>query len=116
MDGETAMTGGARRSSPCQPGRTDGAPGRERRARAEQTPVRRPLLSLRLGPRGRRAIVIRIDGGERVMLAPVTAAAMLSGSILCAADVPPTIAGLPVAGYALLATAVWLLKRLIAAT
>jgi hypothetical protein len=40
---------------------------------------------------------------------------MLSGSILCAADVPPTIAGLSVAGYALLATAVWLLKRLVSA-
>jgi hypothetical protein len=80
-------------------------------------PVARPDVKLRFRDRdGRPGIVLRIDGGERVILAPVTAAAMLSGSILCAADVPPTIAGLSVAGYALLATAVWLLKRLVAAT
>ena len=51
-----------------------------------------------------------------MVLAPVTAAAMLSGSILCAADVPPTIAGGSVAGYALLAGAVWLLRRLLVTT
>jgi hypothetical protein len=78
--------------------------------------VRRPTVSLRFGDRdGRRAIVLHIDGGEPVILAPVTAAAMLSGSILCAADVPPTIAGLSVVGYGLLAVAVWLLKRLVVA-
>jgi hypothetical protein len=65
--------------------------------------------------RRRRAIVFRIDGGERLTLAPVTAAAMISGAILCAADVPPTIAGLPVAGYGLLTLAMWLLRRLVGA-
>jgi hypothetical protein len=60
--------------------------------------------------------VFRIDGGERVTPAPVTAAAMLSGSILCAADVPPTIADASVAGYGLLAVAVWLLRRLVCAS
>lgn len=72
----------------------------------------RPRLSLR---DGRRGIRFQVDGGARVVLAPVTAAAMLSGSILCAADVPPTIAGASVAGYGLLALSVWLLRRLIAA-
>lgn len=80
-------------------------------------PVPRPTVSFGFRDRdGRPAIVLQIDGSEPVILAPVTAAAMLSGSILCAADVPPTIAGLPLAGYALLATAVWLLKRLVAET
>jgi hypothetical protein len=78
--------------------------------------VLRPPVTLRFRERtGRRAVVLRIDGGERVILAAITVAAMLSGSILCAADVPPTIAGLPVAGYGLLATGVWLLRRLLAA-
>jgi hypothetical protein len=43
----------------------------------------------------------------------VTAAALLSGAILCAAHVPPTLAGASVAGYGLLATGVWLLRRLL---
>jgi hypothetical protein len=60
--------------------------------------------------------VLRIDGGERVVLTPVTVAALLSGSILCAADVPPTIAGASVAGYGLVAVGVWLLRRLLVAT
>lgn len=76
----------------------------------------RPTVRVRLGHRGRRAVVFQIDGGERVILAPVTAAAMLSGSVLCAADVPPTIAGVSIAGYGLLAVAVWLLRRLVSAT
>jgi hypothetical protein len=63
----------------------------------------------------RPGIVVRLDGGSRLTLAPVTAATMLSGAILCAADVPPTIGGSSVAGYALLAVAVWLLRRMLAA-
>jgi hypothetical protein len=78
--------------------------------------VRRLPVSLRLGHRGRRAIVFEIDGTDRAMLVPVTVAAMLSGSILCAADVPPTIADASVAGYGLLGVSVWLLRRLIAAS
>jgi hypothetical protein len=60
--------------------------------------------------------VFEIDGTDRAILAPVAAAAMLSGSILCAADVPPTIADASVAGYGLLAVAVWLLRRLVCAS
>jgi hypothetical protein len=78
--------------------------------------VRRLPVSLRLGHRGRRAIVFEIDGTDRAILAPVAVAAMLSGSILCAADVPPTIADASVAGYCLLAVAVWLLRRLVCAS
>jgi hypothetical protein len=79
--------------------------------------VLRPNVSVRFRDHGGRcAIVFQIAGGERVILAPVTAATMLSGSILCAADVPPTVAGVSVAGYGLLATALWLLKRLVAAS
>ncbi len=108
-----ASTGDRRATWAC----ADRAAGRKPRARAEQAPVRRPTVSLRVQRRdGRRAIVLHVDGGERVILGPVCAATMLSGAIMCAADVPPTIAGLPVAGYALLATAVWLLRRLVAAT
>jgi hypothetical protein len=77
--------------------------------------VLRPPITFRFVERtGRRAVVLWIDGGEHVVLAATSAAAMLSGSILCAADVPPTIAGLPVVGYAMLATGVWLLRRLLA--
>jgi hypothetical protein len=69
---------------------------------------------MHLSFRRRRGIVIQLDGGPRLALAPVTAATMLSGAILCAADVPPTIGGSSVAGYALLAAAVWLLRRMLA--
>jgi hypothetical protein len=58
--------------------------------------------------------VFHHDGGDRVVLAPVTAAAMLSGAILCATDAPPTIADASIAGYGLLVLAVWLVRRLVA--
>ncbi len=60
--------------------------------------------------------MFEIDGTDRAILAPVAVAAMLSGSILCAADVPPTIADASVAGYCLLAVALWLLRRLVCAS
>jgi hypothetical protein len=60
--------------------------------------------------------VFEIDGSDRAMLVPVIVAAMLSGAILCAAGVPPTIADASVAGYVLLAVAVWLLRRLVCAS
>jgi hypothetical protein len=75
--------------------------------------VIRPVLSVRR--RRRPAIVLRVDGGRRLTLAPVTSAALLSGAILCAADVPPTIDGSSIAGYGLLATGIWLLRRLFTA-
>jgi hypothetical protein len=78
--------------------------------------VRRLPISLRLRHGGRRAIVFEIDGADRAMLVPVTVAAMLSGAILCAADVPPTIADASVAGYGLLGVSVWLLRRLVCAS
>jgi hypothetical protein len=49
-----------------------------------------------------------------MVLAPVTAATLLAGAILCAADVPPTLLGVSVVGYGLLAVALVLLARLIA--
>jgi hypothetical protein len=61
------------------------------------------------------AIVVRVDGGARLMLAPVISAALLSGAILCAAGVPPTVGGASVAGYGLLGAGIWLLRRLFAA-
>lgn len=57
-------------------------------------------------------MTLRVDGGTRLTLAPVTAAALLSGAILCAADVPPTVGGASLAGYGLLGTGIWLLRRL----
>jgi hypothetical protein len=77
------------------------------RARAELAAVVRPRL------KRRPAIVFRVDGGRRLTLAPVTSAALLSGAILCAADVPPTLGGSSIAGYGLLATGLWLLRRLL---
>ncbi len=65
--------------------------------------------------RRRPAIALRVDGGTRLTLAPVTAAALLSGAILCAADVPPTVGGASLAGYGLLVTGIWLLRRLLTA-
>jgi hypothetical protein len=62
------------------------------------------------------AITLRLDGGRRLTLAHVTAAALLSGAILCAADVPPTVGGASLAGYGLLVTGIWLLRRLVAAS
>jgi hypothetical protein len=62
--------------------------------------------------RRRPAITLRVDGGTPLTLAPVSAAALLSGAILCAADVPPTVGGASLAGYGLLVTGIWLLRRL----
>jgi hypothetical protein len=75
--------------------------------------VARPILSMRR--RRRLGIVLQVDGGRRLTLAPVTAAALLSGAILCAANVPPTVGGASIAGYGLLVTGIWLLRRLFAA-
>jgi hypothetical protein len=66
--------------------------------------------------RRRPAITPRVDSGRRLTLAPVTAAALLSGAILCAADVPPTVSGASLAGYGLLVTGIWLLRRLVTAS
>jgi hypothetical protein len=77
--------------------------------------MRLPVITARLGAgAGRRAIVLRIEGSERMVLGPVTAAMLLAGAILCAADVPPTLLGVSVVGYGLLAVALVLLARIIA--
>jgi hypothetical protein len=77
--------------------------------------MRLPVITARLrAGDGRRAIVLRIEGSERMVLAPVTAATLLAGAILCAAAVPPTLLGVSVVGYGLLAVALVLLARLIA--
>jgi hypothetical protein len=77
--------------------------------------MRLPGVTLRLGHSGRRpALVIRVEGGERLALGPVTAAALLAAAILCAADAPPTLGGVSIVGYGLLAVALWLLVRLTA--
>jgi hypothetical protein len=77
--------------------------------------MRLPVITARLGAGdGRRAIVLRIEGSDRVVLGPVTAAMLLAGAILCAADVPPTLMGVSVVGYGLLAIALVLLARLVA--
>jgi hypothetical protein len=69
---------------------------------------------VRLGSGGTgRAIVLRIEDSERLVLAPVASAALLGAAILCAADVPPTLAGLSVVGFALLAVGLALLARLV---
>jgi hypothetical protein len=65
--------------------------------------------------RRRPAITLRVESSTRLTLAPVTAAALLSGAILCAAAVPPTVGGASLAGYGLLVTGVWLLRRLVTA-
>lgn len=75
------------------------------------------MVPSRLGEYLRRSpeIVLRIDGGRRLTLAPVTSASLLSGAVLCAAGVPPTLGGASIAGYGLLLTGIWLLRRLFAA-
>jgi hypothetical protein len=77
--------------------------------------MRLPVITARLGATdGRRAIVLRIEGSERMVLGPVTAAMLLAGAILGAADAPPTLLGASVIGYGLLAVALVLLARLVA--
>ena len=75
------------------------------------------MVPSRLGEYLRRspAIIFRIDGDTRLTLAPVTSASLLSGAILCAAGVPPTLGGASIAGYGLLLTGIWLLRRFFAA-
>jgi hypothetical protein len=76
--------------------------------------MRRPAITVRLGSgETGRAIVLRIESSERLALAPVTSAALFGAAILCAADAPPTLGGLSVVGYGLLAVALALLARLI---
>jgi hypothetical protein len=79
--------------------------------------MRLPAITARLrAGDGRRAIVLRLEGSERMVMAPVTAAALLAGAILCAADAWPTLWGLSLVGYGLLAVALVLLARLVAAS
>jgi hypothetical protein len=76
--------------------------------------VWRPGITVRLGSGGTgRAIVLRIEDSERLVLAPVASAALLGAAILCAADAPPTLAGLSVVGFVLLAVGLALLARLV---
>jgi len=73
-----------------------------------------PGITLRLRAGRRRiAVVVRLEGSERVVLSPVTAAALLSAATLCATDAPPTLCGVSVLGYGLLAVALLLVARLL---
>jgi hypothetical protein len=71
---------------------------------------------LRLGSgEGGRAVVFRIEAGERVTLAPVATAALVAAAVLCATDTPPTLAGLSVVGCATLVAALALVVRILRA-
>jgi hypothetical protein len=72
-------------------------------------------LQLRAG-RGRIAVVVRLECSDRLILSPVTAAALLGAAILCATDAPPTVGGVSVVGYGLLAGALLLVARLLSPT
>lgn len=76
--------------------------------------MRRPAITLRLGSgEGGRAVVLRIETTERFALAPVASAALLAAAVLCATDTPPTVAGLSVVGYGILAVALALVARIL---
>jgi hypothetical protein len=75
----------------------------------------RPGITVRLGSRGQRvAVVLRVEGSERLILGPVAAAALLGAAILWAAAAPPTVGGVSVAGCGLLAVGLRLVARLLA--
>ena len=77
--------------------------------------MRRPAITLRLGRPARRrgAVVLRIEAGERVALAPVAAAMLIAAAVLCATKTPPIVAGVPVLGYGVLAVALALVVRIV---
>ena len=76
--------------------------------------MRRPAITLRLGrPGRRRAVVLRIQVGERMALAPVAAAGLIAAALLSATKTPPIVAGVPVLGYGVLAVALALVARIV---